>query len=109
MIFIQVHEELYSYHPKNDFLFASGGLFRLMAEVQSQGSKDDKHRMLLQAACVVKFANTRLKKYQKTKSFLLVTVYINRTGVAERRIVYQDKKGDNVSNIPPPIINSNLS
>lgn len=80
-----------------------------MAEVQLQGTKDDKHRMLLQAACIVKFANTRLKKYQKTKSFLLVTAYINRNGIAERRIVYQDKKDDNVSNIPPPNINSNLS
>jgi len=105
-ILIKVAEHLYSYHPKSDFLLQYGSLVRLMVEVQSQSS-DDKYRLLLQAASVVRFANTHLEKYQKDKNFYLVTVYIDKSGQALRRIVYQDTNNDNVRGIPLPNIYSN--
>ncbi|RXW17273.1 hypothetical protein EST38_g8583 [Candolleomyces aberdarensis] len=81
---------LYSYCPKNDFLFSYGKLFRFLAEVQSASNQSDHHRMLLQAAYIVKFANRHIKRYLKKQDFHLLTVYINRyTGSAQRRVVYQ--------------------
>ncbi|RXW11983.1 hypothetical protein EST38_g13873 [Candolleomyces aberdarensis] len=106
--FIQVDGKLYCYRPKSDFVFAQGRLFRFIAEVQSQPSKEDKIRMLLQAACIVKFANTFLDKYKKTRGFLLVTAYINESGVAERSIVYQDKQDGKVKYTNPRSFDLNV-
>ena len=105
-IFIQVAEHLYSYRPKSDFLLQYGSLIRLTVDVQSLSSDNEVHQ-LLQAATVVRFANKHLEKYQKAKDFLLVTVYIDKSGRALRRIVYQDKDDEHVRVLPSPNINSN--
>ena len=107
-IFIKVAENLYSYHPRSDFLFQYGGLTRLMVEVESQGSPDDDIRLLIQAASVVRFANLHLDKYQTNRDFFLVSVYIHKSGQADRRIVYQDPDTSRtVRGIPSPNININ--
>ncbi|RXW11982.1 hypothetical protein EST38_g13872 [Candolleomyces aberdarensis] len=105
--FIQADQNLYSYRPKSDFTFAQGRLFRFIAEVQSQPSKEDKIRMLLQAACIVKFANKFLEKYKETRGFLLVTAYINKSGVVEQSIVYQDEQDGKVKYTNPQTFNLN--
>ncbi|KAJ2925963.1 hypothetical protein H1R20_g11130, partial [Candolleomyces eurysporus] len=91
-IFIEVNQEIYSYHPKSDFLFEHGGSIWFMAEVQSLASGADRYRMLLQAACFVKFANNHFLRYKEKKDFFLVAAYIKETGIAERYIVFQDSQ-----------------
>ncbi|KAJ2923271.1 hypothetical protein H1R20_g13825, partial [Candolleomyces eurysporus] len=71
-IFIEVNQQIYSYHPKSNFLFQHGGSIWFMAEVQSSSSKVDQHHMLLQAAYFVKFANNHFQKYKEKKDFFLV-------------------------------------
>ncbi|KAJ2930556.1 hypothetical protein H1R20_g6541, partial [Candolleomyces eurysporus] len=64
--------------------------------------------MLLQAACIVKFANTFLDKYKETRGFLLVTAYTNESGVVERSIVYQDKQDRKVKYTNPQSFDLNV-
>ncbi|KAJ2932081.1 hypothetical protein H1R20_g5013, partial [Candolleomyces eurysporus] len=107
-MFIQVDEAVFSYHPRSDFLFTYGRLFQFIGEVQSQKNKADRNHMLLQAAYVVKFSNTLLKKHKVAKNFRLLTAYINNNGEVERSIVYQDKGNDDkVKYTTPRIFNLN--
>ncbi|RXW20231.1 hypothetical protein EST38_g5621 [Candolleomyces aberdarensis] len=82
---------LYSYRPKSDFLVMRGGLPRLIVEVDSQVSCQDRIRMLLQGVSVVRFANEHLDAFRKEKNFILVAIFIYSDGSAERSILYQDK------------------
>ncbi|KAJ2926260.1 hypothetical protein H1R20_g10849, partial [Candolleomyces eurysporus] len=107
-IFIQVAQTLYSYHPKSDFLFASGLLPRFIVQVQSHPySTEDKFRMMLQAGSLLRFANTHIEKYQEKKDFLLVVAYIDKFGKAEQMIVYQDQNDDKVKYTEPRNFNLN--
>ncbi|KAJ2930074.1 hypothetical protein H1R20_g7009, partial [Candolleomyces eurysporus] len=71
-LFIEVSQQVYSYTPKSDFLLQHGGSIRFIAGIQSVPSRLDRNRMLLQAACFVKFANSQFKKYMEKKNFCLV-------------------------------------
>lgn len=74
-----------------------------MVEVQSQKNEGDQYRMLLQAACVVKFANAFVKKYEQQRDFFLVAVYVTRFAEAHRMIFFQDRhEGRIVRGVPSP-------
>ncbi|KAJ2913430.1 hypothetical protein MD484_g6986, partial [Candolleomyces efflorescens] len=88
---IEVKKQLYTYRPESDFLLQHGSSVRLIVEVQSVKSQEDRYRMLLQAACFVKFANNHFRMYKEKKNFFLVAVYILASGVADRYIVFQDQ------------------
>ncbi|KAJ2929563.1 hypothetical protein H1R20_g7533, partial [Candolleomyces eurysporus] len=103
-MFIQVDEAVFSYNPRSDFLFTYGRLPQFIGEVQSQKNKADRNRMLLQAAYVVKFSNTLLKKHKVANDFRLLTAYINNNGEVERSIVYQDKGNDDEVKYTTPLI-----
>lgn len=98
-LLIQVQNHLYTYKPKSDFLMMEYGLPHLLVEVQSKGHGEiaaDRIRMLLQGASVVRFANAQLEAYKKERNFLLVAIYIDGTGMAERSILFQKKDGNGV-------------
>ncbi|KAH8981800.1 kinase-like domain-containing protein [Lactarius akahatsu] len=54
----------------------------------------DHHRMMIQGASVVRFANTTLDTYKNEKNFVFVAIYISGNGQADRYLLYQ-KKGSN--------------
>ncbi|KAJ2928829.1 hypothetical protein H1R20_g8123, partial [Candolleomyces eurysporus] len=89
--FIETDKQLYSYDPSSDFQLQHGGSVRFLAKVQSVSSQEDRCRMLLQAACFVKFANNHFEMYKEKKNFFLVAAYILDSGVAKRYIVFQDE------------------
>jgi hypothetical protein len=73
------------------------GLPRLAVEVNSQPQNRpavDLYRMMLQAASVIRFANTKQEAYKKEKNFVFVAIYIKSNGSAERYLIYQDEKKD---------------
>ncbi|CAA7269083.1 unnamed protein product [Cyclocybe aegerita] len=94
----KVRNEHYSYRPRSDFYFAYANLPRFLAEVQSEEDKSDRIRMFLQAAVVVRFANSRLEQYKEKRDFFVVTAYIDKKGSLERRVFYQDPKSSNTEN-----------
>ncbi|CAA7270284.1 unnamed protein product [Cyclocybe aegerita] len=91
-IYIETNRELYSYLPKSDFQFSPAIFPVFLAEIQSETTMKDDKCMKLQAAALVRFANGYLKKHKTNRSFFLVTAYINRQGVLERRVFYQDEQ-----------------
>ncbi|KAH9168845.1 kinase-like domain-containing protein [Lactarius sanguifluus] len=57
----------------------------------------DHHRMMIQGASVVRFANTTLDTYKNEKNFVFVAIYISGSGQADRYLLYQRKdSGDEV-------------
>jgi len=51
----------------------------------------DHHRLMLQGASIVRFANTFLDAYKKEKDFIFVAIYISNTGMMDRYVLYQNK------------------
>ncbi|KAJ3511726.1 hypothetical protein NLJ89_g3928 [Agrocybe chaxingu] len=95
-IFIKTDNQLYSDLPRSDFQFSPATFPVFLAEVQSGAKTDDNNRMKLRAAALLRFANSRLKKHSKDKTFFLVTAYITWQGDLEQRIFYQDQQDKRV-------------
>ena len=57
-------------------------------EVYSLSQEKDKHRMMVQAASMVRYANT-LRAYKEKKTFIFVAIFISQTAVAERYLLFQ--------------------
>ncbi|KAH9003132.1 kinase-like domain-containing protein [Lactarius hatsudake] len=96
-LIIKVDELYHVYKPKSDFLVLKSDLPRMAVEVNSTllgQSAVDHHRMMIQGASVVRFANTTLDTYKTEKNFVFVAIYISGNGQADRYLLYQ-KKGSN--------------
>ncbi|KAH9047370.1 hypothetical protein EDB84DRAFT_1461487 [Lactarius hengduanensis] len=94
---IKVGKLYHTYRPKSDFLALKFDLPRMAVEVGSTllgQSPVDHDRLLIQAASVVRFANTTLDTYKTEKNFVFVAIYISVYGRALRYVLYQ-KKGSN--------------
>lgn len=52
-------------------------------------AREDHHRMMLQGAFIVRFANKFLDTYKTKKDFFFVTIFMGSTGEVIRRILYQ--------------------
>ncbi|KAH9038376.1 hypothetical protein EDB85DRAFT_2287570 [Lactarius pseudohatsudake] len=94
---IKVEDLYHTYRPKSDFLALKFDLPRMAVEVNSTSSGRsavDLHRMIIQGASVVRFANTTLDTYNTEKNFVFVAIYISGDGQAVRYVLYQ-KKGSN--------------
>ncbi|KAH9165865.1 hypothetical protein EDB89DRAFT_2076393 [Lactarius sanguifluus] len=87
--------DLYTYRPRSDFLVLRFGLPRVAVEVNSNPPDRptvDLYRLMLQAASVVRFANSFINVYKQKKSFVFVAIFISHTGLADRYLLYQ--RGD---------------
>ncbi|KAH8998393.1 hypothetical protein EDB92DRAFT_1941237 [Lactarius akahatsu] len=96
-LIIKVDELYHVYKPESDFLVLKFDLPRMAVEVNSTllgQSAVDHHRMMIQGASVVRFANTTLDTYKNEKNFVFVAIYISGNGQADRYLLYQ-KKGSN--------------
>ncbi|KAH9160311.1 kinase-like domain-containing protein [Lactarius sanguifluus] len=70
----------------------------MAVEVDSNSSDrpaEDHHRLMLQGASVVRFANT-LDTYKNEKNFVFVAIFISSTGQADRYVLYQKKDSNDV-------------
>lgn len=97
MLVIQVGKKYYSYRPKSDFLLIKHDLPRLAVEVNSYaGDKApaDHHRLMLQGASTVRFANTSLDTFKKEKNFVFVAIFINSAGLVTRKLLFQNQNVD---------------
>jgi hypothetical protein len=52
-------------------------------------ARENHHRIMLQGAFIVRFANKFLDAYKTKKDFFFVTVFMGGTGEVVRRILYQ--------------------
>ncbi|KAH9052933.1 hypothetical protein EDB83DRAFT_2265766 [Lactarius deliciosus] len=98
-LIIKVDELYHMYKPKSDFLFLKFDLPRMAVEVDSNSPDRpamDHHRLMLQGASVVRFANTTLDTYKIDKNFVFVAIYISGDGHADRYVLYQRKGSDKV-------------
>ena len=94
MLVVKVNEIYHTYHPKSDFLVLKFNLPRVAVEVNSYSPDRppvDHHCVVLQGACIVRFANTFLDAYKKKKKFIFVAIFINDTGEVMRYLLYQKK------------------
>lgn len=67
------------------------GLPRVAVEVNSNPPDKpavDLHRLMLQGASVVRFANT-LDAYKNEKNFVFVAVFVDNTGLTDRYVLFQ--------------------
>ena len=72
MLIIQVEKTSFTYKPRSDFLVLKHHLPRMAVEVNSHppGSEpSDLYRLMLQGACLVRFANKFLDPYKEKKIF----------------------------------------
>ncbi|KAH9168836.1 hypothetical protein EDB89DRAFT_1559152 [Lactarius sanguifluus] len=96
---IKVGQVYHTYKPTSDFLALKFGLPRMAVEVDSNSPDRpavDHHRLMLQGASVVRFANTTLDTYKIDKNFVFVAIYISGDGQAHRYVLYQKKGSDEV-------------
>ncbi|KAH9003162.1 hypothetical protein EDB86DRAFT_3100341 [Lactarius hatsudake] len=96
---IKVGQVYHTYTPKSDFLALKFGLPRMVVEVDSNSADRpavDHHRLMLQGASVVRFANASLDTYKIEKNFVFVAIYISGDGQAHRYVLYQKKGSDEV-------------
>ena len=54
--------------------------------------------MLIQGACIVRFANLFVDAYSEEKNFTLVAVFIRDDGGADRYLLFQSKSVSSASN-----------
>ncbi|KAH8979252.1 hypothetical protein EDB92DRAFT_2118863 [Lactarius akahatsu] len=95
---IKVDGVYHKYRPKSDFLILKFDLPRMAVEANASSSERpavDHHRLMLQGASVVRFANT-LDTYKNEKNFVFVAIFISGAGQADRYVLYQKKDSDNV-------------
>lgn len=93
----QASPEYFMYRPRSDVLIFKAGfvLPQLLVEIYTKSSSDilhDRIGMLLQAASIIRLANTFLDQYKEEKSFFIVAIYIHCNGKAERFILFQKKE-----------------
>lgn len=79
--------ETMSYSPKINVAWWLDFFPRLLVEVYSKGSIDDRARLLVQGAYCTRLANLLSKKKQRT--FILVLVYVDVELKAERFLFFQ--------------------
>jgi hypothetical protein len=79
--------EYFKYTPNSDFHLSFHGLPCILLEVVSdEHSESDRYRMLIQASCVARFANTFRKP--DTPPFVVMAIYFNKISF-DRYLVYQ--------------------
>lgn len=88
---VVVENKSYHYSPKSDFFLAQHCIPRVIVEVKSQGTDDDRARMLLQGASLVRLVNS----LTKTRKFVLMAVYFDRNDVFDHYLIYQMEKDAN--------------
>ena len=86
-------DDLRVYNPRSDFLLAKSTLPRLLVEVNSISTTmdwpEDRIRMLLSGASIVRFTNKFLRTFQEDKKFVLVAIFIRQNGEAIRHTLFQ--------------------
>jgi len=86
-------DEVRMYKPRSDFLVANSTLPRLLVEVNSISTTmdwpEDRIRMLLSGASIVRFTNKFLRTFQEDKKFVLVAIYIRQNGEAIWHTLFQ--------------------
>jgi hypothetical protein len=105
MFIVEVGKKHYTYKPRSDFLVLTSDLPRLAVEVNSISPGDDpldRHRMLVQGASTVRFANSFLDAHKADMNFIFVAIYIDDIGNADRYLLFQNRsrKVCNVLNMP---------
>jgi hypothetical protein len=86
-------------NQKNDFLVQKFHLPRLAVEVNSYAPGRpavDHHRLMLQGASIVRFANTFLDAYQEKRNFVFVAIFISAVGLADRYFMFQKRDSEMV-------------
>ena len=81
-----------TYTPRSDFLVTKNSLPRLLIEVNSMSPDkrlDDLLRMLVQGACIVRFANLFVDAYSTNNDFILVAIFIRHNRQADRYLLFQ--------------------
>ena len=92
-LIVQVGRERRTYTPHSDFLIMKSLLPRLLVKVDSKspdGTTRDLYHMLIQGACIVRFANSFIDAYSGDK-FILVAVFIRDNGRADRYLLFQSQ------------------
>ena len=100
-LIVQVGNNSCTYTPNTDFLVLKSLLPHLLVEVNSTSpdtSPRDLHRMLIQGACIVRFANLFVDAYSEEKKFTLVAVFIRDDGQADRYLLFQSQSVSSASN-----------
>jgi hypothetical protein len=77
----------YSDTPRSDFQLRIDGFPHLLVQMESDLYWYDRTRMLIQAACTVRLAQSWLN--DKTKSVVLMALYIDKFLIAHRYLIYQ--------------------
>ena len=97
---MQVEQDYYTYKPQSDFLVLKFNLPRLglAVAVNPPDSISDMghHRLILQGASIVRFANSSLEAYKEDKNFIFMAVFVCDDGQADRYLIYQIKGSDAV-------------
>ena len=81
-----------TYTPRSDFLVTKNSLPRLLIEVNSMSPDKDPEDffcMLVQGACIVRFANLFIDAYSANKNFILVAIFIRHDGHVDRCLLFQ--------------------
>ena len=98
MLVVKVDEVYRTYNPRSDFLVLKLDLPRVAVEVNPYSPDRlpvDHHRVILQGACIVRFANTFLDAY-KERNFVFVAIFIGDTGLVDRYVLYQKEGSQEV-------------
>ena len=72
------------------------GLPRVAVVVIPNRGDRDRHRLMLEGASVVRFANKFLDAYKKEKNLVFMAIYIGYAGATDRYILYQNKGSQKV-------------
>ena len=83
---VQSEDKKYSCTPKSGFHLSVNNLPCLVAEIQSDSSGNDRYRMLIQAACLVRLGNALDTK--RDIPFIVMALYIKNSGDVERYLVF---------------------
>ena len=89
----------YKYKAISGFLVLKFGLPRLAAVVNSYSLDRpavDHHRLMLQGASIVRFANTFLDAYKEKRNFVFVAIFIGDLGLADRYFMFQKTGSEKV-------------
>jgi hypothetical protein len=82
---VTIGKALYQYEPKSDFFLSLHDIPRVIVEVKSNGSEDDRARMLIQGASLVRLINGLTKK----RDFVLMAFYFDESPIFTRYLIYQ--------------------
>jgi hypothetical protein len=82
-------QKIYRYTPRSDFHISVDRLLYLIVEVQSDKDQNDRTRMLLRAASAA-----RLGRLSYNNPFIVVAIYIEKSGRVTRYFVFQRDDAD---------------